>query len=537
MLPGSGLLFRGFLPAAGILASGLFFELAASSVSGTVVTRQGSRVVPVVRASVMAREAAGADVLAVARTDREGRFLIVDLPSPRVALSVQKQGYFTRLANGREGESVALDCSAPEDCARVDFELGAAATVSGIVVDELGEPVGELEVNVITGDTAHGEIGEPARRSTTDDRGYFRVAGLKPGRYRIKAGNELQSFFEEQAVESDPVDVEVVEGGEASGIQITVRFQALRQETSYTVSGKVSGVDLAREGAHWIQARDLPSPSSRRPRGGASRGAEIDKAGGFSLEGLQAGRYEVSYAYRANRYEYREVNWQRLGTIQVSGDVAGLTLTPLPPTGFSGTVKFETRRVPRPIRLSLFSTEGEFRAQDHLLLVAPPDFRFQLTNLIAGRYKIEILGGWRGSGDFYIKGFRRGEELSPPRELVAVEGVVDQFDIVISDEMSRVYGRVKAATQPGAEQAIRKGAQFQVALSGPNRRTRLAQADQYGRFHFDDIPPGEYRICGWADLEGRAIGDDKTWEQAGGAVRKFVVEAGSDVEIDLTAVP
>jgi hypothetical protein len=117
--------------------------------------------------------------------------------------------------------------------------------------------------------------------------------------------------------------------------------------------------------------------------------------------------------------------------------------------------------------------------------------------------------------------------------LVAAEGVVDNFDIVVSDEMGRVYGRVKAAT----EQGVQKGAQFLVAVQGPNHQTQVRQADQFGRFHFDDIAPGKYRICGWASLESRAAYNEKAWEQAGSAVREFAVEAGSDVEIDLTAVP
>jgi hypothetical protein len=63
------------------------------------------------------------------------------------------------------------------------------------------------------------------------------------------------------------------------------------------------------------------------------------------------------------------------------------------------------------------------------------------------------------------------------------------------------------------------------------------QADQNGRFDFDRVVPGEYRICAWSDPDTQPIFDDKTWAAAGGAVRKFSVETGSEVEIDLTAVP
>jgi hypothetical protein len=270
-------------------------------------------------------------------------------------------------------------------------------------------------------------------------------------------------------------------------------------------------------------------------RGGHSGGSGIEQNGLFSFEDIEAGRYALSYNYRANRYDYRLADARPLGVIEVSGDTSGLVLSPLQPTGFSGTVKFETQRSPRPVQVSLSSEEGGLHAADR---VEPPDFRFQFTSLTPGKYKIGIYSGWPGNVRFFIKGFLRRSELLPAgQEFAVAEGVVDEFDIVVSDETARVYGRVRAAGEPGSGQAVPKGAQFQVALSGPNRQTVVTQADQYGRFHFDGIVPGKYRMCGWASLAGRETPDEKTWEKAGSAVREFTVEAGSDVEINLTAVP
>ena len=530
MLPGSGSRVRGFLLAAGIFAAGFVGHLSASSVSGVVVARQGDRLVPVFRASVAARDAARNDIVAVARTDREGRFLIVDLASPRVSLSAHKQGYFTGRVNGREDDSVVLDCSAAIDCAGIEFELGAAAVISGIVVDNLGEPLGELGVRVTPSESTVEARGR-ANSGSTDDRGYFRIGGLKPGRYTVTAEGRVRSFFREQAMESDAVEVEVAEGGEAGGIQLTARHSEVRREV-YQVSGRVSGVDLSLAGTHAIHLRDLPGAGRRGPHG-SSMARPIDKDGSFLLNGLDRGRYALAYIYNG-RSNSGESVLQPLGTIEVSGDVSGLALAPLPPTGFSGAVQFETSKPARALRLSLISTDAEHFAWDR---VEPPDSRFEFTTLTPGTYRLTISSGWLGNTGLYVKGIQRGEEFVPGSELVATEGVVERFDIVVSDELGRVYGRVKAATEPGAEQVIRKGAQFQVALAGPNELLRVTQADQFGRFEFEGVLPGEYRICGWADVPARAVHDEKTWEQAGSAVRKFTVEAGSDVELELTAAP
>jgi hypothetical protein len=341
-----------------------------------VFTRQGDRVTPVFRASVLAREAAGSDVIAVARTDGQGRFLFDNLPSPRVALSVRKSGFFTRQINGRESDSVVLDCAAPADCARVEFELGRGAVISGTVVDELGEPWEASDVGV--------EPTEEGRRpdyTMTDDRGAFRIASLKPGRYRVKA--ESQRSFLEKPFESETVDVEVGEGDEVHGLQVLVRFP-VEQARTYTVSGKVTGIDLTREGAHGLQIHSLPQGGGA---GGALVTHSIGPDGGFLVVGVSPGRYAFAYYNRTSAPEYRVVNSLPLGEIEVGGDMAGLVLTPLPPTGVAGTVKFESRRKPRPLLLSLISEPGQRHFSER---VEAPDFRFEFTALTPGNYRIEI---------------------------------------------------------------------------------------------------------------------------------------------------
>lgn len=492
------------------------------------MARQGARLVPVFRASVSAREAAGSDVLAVARTDSEGRFLMVDLPSPRIALFADKPGYYTRLVNGRDIRAIVLDCAEPADCAGVEFELGLAATISGTVVDELGEPF-ELGVRVRRADVERDDNSQAAF-DRADDRGYFRIGGLEPGQYVVEAEGMMRGFPRAKSIDGDPIEVELGEGAEVTGIQLTVRFseQTLKR---YRVSGKVSGVDFSREGSHLIQMRGVPAG---RGRGGRSMATRAADDGSFHFDGIPDGRYSLSYLYRNNADRNRQGDRRSLGTLDVTGDVSGLIVRPLAPSGFSGAVRFETRGGPRPLQLVLTSEEGAYFAWER---VEAPDYRFDFSGLSPGNYKLSIQENRRVGGEVYIRGIARGEKFLPVAEVRAAEGVVEAFDIVVSDETARVYGRVKAATQPGPDRTVVQGAQFQVALSGSNERIRVTQADQNGRFHFDGIVPGEYRICGWANVEPRAIYDGETWKQAGGAVRKFTVEAGSDVELDLTAAP
>ncbi|MEX2299462.1 MAG: carboxypeptidase regulatory-like domain-containing protein [Bryobacterales bacterium] len=525
-------------PAAGILLAGLGAVLSAATISGTVVARDGDRFEPVFRAEVIAREGGSAEIAAVARTDREGRYLISGLSAPRVALSVQKSRYFTAKANGREGDSVTLDCSVPADCSDVRFEMGLGGVVSGMVRDEFGEPVMMAMVTASSPDQVQQQGafgGAPQMRpghTTTDERGYFRLFGLRPGPYIINSEVPTRGPMTGRGFKGEPVNIEVEEGRELHGILIGGRRP--ENSRSFTVSGKLSGVELSGSSG-FITVLSLSTESRF---GGFSTGSSVQPEGSFTLPSLAAGRYALSYVGGANRPMWGG-NGVPLGIIDVQSDLTGLVLKPLPPTGFSGVLQFESGSKPEEIQIRAWMDESwtPFNAT-----AKAPDYRFEMTNLHPGTYRLEIGERNRGivrgreSGELFLRGIRRGTEITPARDIVLAEGRVEEMDLVISNEFSRVHGQVKAAVADGATAPIRKGAQFQVGISGPSG-FRAMQADQNGRFDFDRVVPGEYRICAWSAPDAQAVYDEKTWESAGGAVRKFSVEAGSEVEIDLTAVP
>ena len=525
--------------AAGILAAGLVASLSAATISGTVVARDGDRVEPLFRAEVIAREGGSAEIAAVARTDREGRFLISGVSTSRIALSVQKSRYFTASANGREGDSLTLDCSVPADCSDVRFEMGLGGVVSGMVRDEFGEPVAMAMVTANPPDQGQGQRGPfwgPMRgrggRAMTDERGYFRLFGLQPGPYMLKAEVPDRGPTSGRGFEGEPVDIEVEEARELHGIFIGGR----RSEGSrtFTVSGKLSGVEFS-GGFGFILVRSLSSESRF---GGFSTGSSVQPEGSFTLPSLDAGRYALSYVGGANRPMWGGDNGVPLGTLDVQGDLTGIVLKPLPPTGFSGVLQFESGSKPEEIQVRAWM--GESWTPFHATAKAP-DYAFEMTNLHPGTYRLEIGERGRGivrgreSGELFLRGMRRGTEIAPARDIVLVEGRVEEVELLISNEFSRVHGQVKAAAGDAAGGRI-QGAQFQVGISGPGG-FRAMQADQNGRFDFDRIVPGEYRICAWSAPDALAIYDEKAWAAAGGAVRKFSVDAGSEVEIDLTAAP
>lgn len=80
---------------------------------------------------------------------------------------------------------------------KIDISLPRAAVVSGRVLDEYGEPLEGLNVDIWETRRFGGRlVVQPAisaSSATTDDRGYFRLHGLVPGRYYIVASEAADS--------------------------------------------------------------------------------------------------------------------------------------------------------------------------------------------------------------------------------------------------------------------------------------------------------------------------------------------------------
>jgi hypothetical protein len=251
-------------------------------------------VAPVVRAEVIAREAGGAEIVAVGRTDREGRVLITDLKSPKIVLTAEKARYFTRTINGQRSDSIALDCSAAEDCSGVLFELGLGGIVTGMVHDELGEPVEYAVVTATPPGLEQSNRRRPVRsdiaREVSDDRGYFRLFGLKPGPYVLKTVRPSRGAMMPAAFEGEPVEIEVEEGGEIHGIRIAGRHPD--NARSFAVSGNLAGVELSGDGIGFIHAQ---SQREAGPLGGGFiRGTSLRPDGSFVLPDMRPGRYAFS---------------------------------------------------------------------------------------------------------------------------------------------------------------------------------------------------------------------------------------------------
>jgi uncharacterized protein (DUF2141 family) len=123
-----------------------------------------------------------------ALTTNDGRFVFFDLPEGRHGLTAAKSGYIDGAFGMRRpgGASLPIVLSDGERRSDIVIRMWRHASISGVVVDEAGEPLTNITVTAFRRMTAAGRRRfAPSGTSTTDDRGMYRLSRLTPGDYVV----------------------------------------------------------------------------------------------------------------------------------------------------------------------------------------------------------------------------------------------------------------------------------------------------------------------------------------------------------------
>ncbi|MCC7043993.1 MAG: carboxypeptidase regulatory-like domain-containing protein [Acidobacteria bacterium] len=130
-------------------------------------------------------------------SDADGRFVFRDLAEARYSLLVQAPGYLPGAHGSRrpEGSPGTITLGRGETRTDVEIPVWKAGSISGVVLDELGEPVVEVPVRLLRRSMVRGRPGfTPMGGAQTDDRGIYRVANLAPGDYVVFVPSTLTTM-------------------------------------------------------------------------------------------------------------------------------------------------------------------------------------------------------------------------------------------------------------------------------------------------------------------------------------------------------
>ncbi|MDR3701514.1 MAG: carboxypeptidase-like regulatory domain-containing protein [Candidatus Sulfopaludibacter sp.] len=127
-------------------------------------------------------------------TDEKGRFTLVHLPPGEYRLKGARNGYLPTYYGARQAGSKGITLSVEARGEQKDLRLKLLpfAVIAGTVRDPEGEALVEARVALIAVTYRNGirQLRATGDYGTTDDLGQFRIPGVRPGHYYLKAAAE-----------------------------------------------------------------------------------------------------------------------------------------------------------------------------------------------------------------------------------------------------------------------------------------------------------------------------------------------------------
>jgi protocatechuate 3,4-dioxygenase beta subunit len=250
----------------------------------------------------------------VVLTDTEGRYRATNLPEGKFEAQVSLGGCVREKPspNGPLNESFSLGEGASRE--NVDFALVRGGVITGRVTDADGRPLIARAVSLQVVDEGGQKLDARTQNIPnwmmtlnmfqTDDRGVYRIFGLRAGRYVVSSGGDsnmglatgaeyARVWHPDATDENQAKVIEVAAGGEVTGVDIRLGVAKKTYEASGRVVDDETGKPIA--GASVIYTKSGGSGeiidfglSGATPR--------TDEQGNFHFSGLTPGQYRLSLA-------------------------------------------------------------------------------------------------------------------------------------------------------------------------------------------------------------------------------------------------
>lgn len=337
-------------------------QAASGKVAGRVSSVDGK---PLNRATVTLT-AQPSKVVRLTQTDLDGRYEFLNVSAGRYGVSPTKEGYVYVSENPFDGGR-GLEIADGEVADRHDFVLSRGGVITGRITDEFGEPVANVMVQAAryqfrpggARQLVMGSTGNYYSPAATNDRGEYRIFGLRPGSYYVSArtmdmsrpipvGQNGVGFSEVDS--NDGLATTFYPGtanvGEAQTIQLGLKQEA---SASFTLvparMARVSGAIVDSQGRP-LSRTFITLRSTGGVRGGWIGGnatAPLSAGGTFALANVAPGDYSLEVRPMPDTpgvspptaNEYASV------PLAVAGEDLNLALSTAPGISISGRVIFE----------------------------------------------------------------------------------------------------------------------------------------------------------------------------------------------------
>jgi hypothetical protein len=467
------------------------------SIRGTVVLAGSASQAPLAMARV---ELSGGPVLQlVARTDGVGRFSFANLLPGSYRLRVTKDG-FIRQENAKRAPIVIRS---GEEHRPVVFALEPAPTMAGRIQTENGEPIANILVQALkAGYDQNGKRTFAVLASTlSDDRGDYRLYWLDPGEYVVSA-----SFVPVVKTPDNPIETALrvyapTYYPNASALANARRIVLKADQDNLTLDFRLVRAPVVTVRGSTTETNHPLSTTVTFRLAGDSAGtprysAKSNDLGAFEIKNIAPGSYIATAEalvgnalIKASKHvEVYDRDVNNVGLVLSSG------------IQIAGRIAVDTGG---PLNLGK-ARPGMNSIDPYLDSFAGPTFQsdgqFFINSVQPGEYTFDISGI---PEDLYVKSERSGQTNLQGLPLGIGTGSPAPFEILLGTDGGRVIGTVADASgKPFA------GAQVVVVPKGGRRNLpdqyRVSSSDEDGAFDLRGIPPGDYQLFAFEDIEDRA---------------------------------
>jgi hypothetical protein len=523
-------------------------------------------------------------------TGDDGKFAFRNLPANEYRLVATRPGgtYNPAQYGQRDPRSqgTPLTLALGEAKKDVRLEMAVTGTITGRVYDRNGEPMAYTRVLAMQAWYHEGNrLLDFVQVVHTNDRGEYRLFWLPPGRYFVAARPEADGIagatnfvntpdrvgqFHEEVSTIPPItrviqDNEIVSetyeltfyGGQTNPL----RAQAIDVRPGMTVPG--IDIPLA---AGTVRPRTIKGividGATGQPAAGATISAlpkiflaasrvapagTADANGRFTIRGLTTEAYILHFRTAGNLYGFHRLE---SGT----GDIENLSLVAKPGVPITGKISFDGRppsdNDPDIARLAIQIV------QDPGIPGVPtppgvpvlPNGTFSLPSLFPIGWDFEVyVGGTRPPGT-YVKSIKLGphdvlnskyypEPGESQRGGLQVPGPLDQpLEIVLGIGTGTIEGRATDARQQIAPYRT-----VVLLPDVPLRHRfdlhRITQTDTSGKYRFQNVTPGAYKIFAFDQIDVGAWEDATFMQGYEGGGQQIRVLENSQQTLDLKVIP
>jgi hypothetical protein len=474
----------------------------------------------------------------VTMTEEDGKFAFAGIEAGDYTFSAERSGYLTSVYGARRStpNGVPLRLGKGENKTGMDLKLTPQGVITGRVIQPDGEPGGNFgiaaaRIAYVNGKRQLIRFGPSGGTGAPDDLGEFRIPGLEPGRYYViatplpgmgardlsgRAPEPFQTTFYPAAVDMRDAEIlEVAAGATISGIEV------------HPVRGLAFAV-----GGHVVNhsGQELRDFQITRPPSSAMSGEMVM---GYLLRDAQfqvgdVPRGKITLVASGVNPEGRAVS--TLHTIEVSGPVDDLELAINPPFPIPGRLRVENGAFPTGLKVSLVRQDGISNVLMTRSAGVAEDGAFTLPDVTADAYFISVLGLPDG---YYVKSVRLGREDVFEGGATFAAKTEQPLEIVLSARAATIRGTVVDAAA---------GITVALVATDEKRRAqaefnRSALTDAQGKFTLVNLPPGDYKLFAWEDVENGAWTDPDFLKSIEAQGKPITLHEGEVSDVELKALP